>query len=231
MDISTLKKIDVKILILWLGGRLWDHRDLDAFRTESYYGGLGYTIISCPYPFSPKEDLSEYREALLSAKTVISGAIEKREAIAVFTILNWDIIKFIERKKTDKSQFLSHEIIPKDPLLFNYRIVMDGSFWNKKKCKMTPHGKANEFGAIWSYFNGDAQTAGGRRLTDLIARIMGYDLPGEEFPDYNWEDLKKIGQHISRESFNSDEPPSWAIPKYKIGENGRPIFPELLEEE
>lgn len=62
------------------------------------------------------------------------------------------------------------------------------------------------------------------RLIEFMNRVMGVDLPGEDFPNYNFEDLLKIAAHINQENFNFGMPRADAIPKYEIGPNGRPAI-------
>jgi hypothetical protein len=98
-------------------------------------------------------------------------------------------------------------------------------FSRPKDLSLVQEGKA-----LYSYFNHDARSAGCHRLIELMNRIMGADLPGNEFPDFSMADLQKMAKHVNRENFNSFSRREGSIPKYPIGEDGRPLFPVIQVE-
>jgi len=61
------------------------------------------------------------------------------------------------------------------------------------------------------------------RLIEFMNRVIGVDLPGEYFPNYNFNERLKIAAHINQENFNFGAPRVDAIPKYEIV-GGRPAI-------
>jgi hypothetical protein len=239
LRIRTLKKQDFKVIVVWLGSRRWDYLDLNAFRGTGLE--MEHYFLLCQLPFTedrefdfiyPQNSISSlnYLKTLWRSHETIQRLISDATPVAIFTIMSWNEIDFIE--KTDGGAqiitFPAHYDFLNSPFFFDYKIIMDGSRYSIEFKKHSPNRIAMDLGALWSFYNNDAPSSGAERLADLINRIMGYDLPGEEFPNYSPEELRKISKHISRENFNSGLARKESIPKYKIGENGRPIFPDVI---
>lgn len=113
---------------------------------------------------------------------------------------------------------------------FVYPIILGSSREFTQKGEKDPDGhfsrssmRAAEFGATYLPYNYDSPSVSINRLIEFMNRIMGCDLPGREFPDYSFEDLRKMAWHISKEDFNTLGKREDAIPKYPIV-NGRPQF-------
>lgn len=235
MNDSSLKseetkkeKIEVVALPVWLGTRFYDYSDLHAFSQEYSWRG---TFQSYLMEVFPEIDLrSGYGKSYLPRLKKIIGDIEKsvnnsEYQTAIFFILTaraaeskWykPLMKIIKRKVPPQCRI--------------YKIVMGGGF-EDMRCSFEeakpywPHEiRCHQLGAVYSYFNSDAPSNAAHRLVELINRIMGCDLPDKKFPDYSFNDLKKIAWNISRENFNTFGARDGAIPKYKI-KNGRPVFP------
>lgn len=83
--------------------------------------------------------------------------------------------------------------------------------------------RAHELGGVYLPYNHDYPTVSTSRLVEFMDRIIGFDLPGNDFPGYEEEKVQKIAWHINREDFNLGSPRAGAIPKYSII-NGRPVF-------
>lgn len=113
---------------------------------------------------------------------------------------------------------------------FVYSIILGSSRAFYLKGQKDPNGRfskssmrAAELNAIYLPYNYDSPSVSIRRLIEFMNRIMGCDLPGREFPDYSFDDLRKMAWHISKEDFNAWSPREDAIPKYPIV-NGKPQF-------
>lgn len=113
---------------------------------------------------------------------------------------------------------------------FVYPIILGSSREFYLKGEKDPNGhfsrssmRAAELDATYLPYNYDSPSVSIRRLVEFMNRIMGCDLPGGEFPDYSFDELRKIAWHISKEDFNAWFPREDAIPKYPIV-NGKPQF-------
>lgn len=231
MENRSLKREGVGVLNVWLGGRLWDASDLHACRLPSGYS-LGYV-----YPFTGKGDIGKCRQVLQEAGRFIKKrALDENAPLAVFFITTWEVVEFAQKRKLNRMYKpglpLLASLIPKSQLVFNYLIIMDGGkyYSPQETGPYTDNEKmAHKLGGVFLGYNTDAPTACGRRLTEFIDRIMGYDLKIDLFPQYDFETLKKMAWHIKREDFNALSPMAGAIPKYAFDENGRPIFDPRLK--
>lgn len=113
-----------------------------------------------------------------------------------------------------------------------YAIVFGGYFqgdaWRDREVEPYDGGEvcAHEAGCVKLFYNSDAISNGIHRLVEFMNRVMGCDLPDDEFPNYSFEELKKIAWNISRESFNAMSVREGSIPKYPISrETRRPVYP------
>lgn len=236
MENSSLKKADVGVFVVWLGGRLWDASDLHACH---HIPGkfLGYT-----YPFTGKGDVKDCRRLLreadefLADELVSKHILRHNRTLAVFLVTTWEAVEFAQKHKLNQrhkdNRPLMASLIPRSQLVFNYLIIMDGGkyYSPEETGPYTDNDKmAHRLGGVFLGYNTDAPTAGGARLTDFIYRIMGYDLKNDSFPNYDFETLKKMAWHIKKESFNSCSRKEGAIPKYAFDETGKPIFDPRLK--
>lgn len=219
------KKPEVIALPIWLGARLRDNSDLDEFLTLMHYG-RGFTSYKVQ-ELSDIELREHYGKEIQSGLDDLFKGVEsifkKEEAkIAVFYIVTAGVAE------SNWFKILREKISALAPQYCFYTIVVGGGFKSWKENDDSPYDSyelnAHQLDAVHLPFNSDAPTAGMRRLMEMINRVMGADLPGEKFPDYNQDDLRKLAWHISRESFNSFGKKTGAIAKYNIDENGRPIF-------
>lgn len=228
MENRTLKRNEVGILTVWLGGRLWDASDLHAFRPPPADSTM---FVGFQYPFTgTREDVRKCRAVLNRADKHIRGM-----DMAVFVIATWEVIEFALKRRLYQrhkpNRPLMASLLPKSQLVFNYLIIMDGGKYRSRdeQGPYTENEKtAHKVGGVFLSYNTDAPTAGGDRLTEFISRVMGYDLKSNLFPNYDFETLKKMAWHIKRENFNFFSPLKGAIPKYSFDRKGRPIFDPRL---
>lgn len=228
---KEVKKEDIVVLPVWLGARLMDYSDLRGFSTAfwSYGKFQSYGITEARdvdwYTMEKKGYMSELKRVIAEMEAIEKNAIQENKKLAiVFMVTSWSaearwflpFMRVIERKF--KNAFVC-------------KIIMTGGFSNisyskykGEKSQFWPEEqKAHELGAVYSYYNSDAPTAGSHRVVELINRIVGADLLSDNFPDYSFEDLTKIAWNISRESFNAFGAREGSIPKYEIV-GGRPAF-------
>jgi hypothetical protein len=218
MDQKILRD-KVAAMPVLIGNRLFDHRDFEEF-SHHYYAN-GYS----PQFFNYIGGTKEYKLRDILAKA--ADKVEKISAIdnkllAVFPILTLSVVDAPDLVL----DFL--QTIKKIMGIRIYPIVWDGGFemifrefTGDKALKLK---LVAEEHLIYIYFDSDAPTAGAGRLGEFIERIMGDDLGGNYFPDYNPGDVQKISMHINHERFNFWYPAKKSIPKYPI-KDGKPQFP------
>jgi hypothetical protein len=141
--------------------------------------------------------------------------------IAIFTVIDRQTIKLIKIKTP--FYLPDRRKMSNIPNLFTYNIFM-GADWIRgcdqfDKEESEPH----KLDMVLSYYDDDNPTAGGKRLGEFVNRMMGLDLPGDNFPNYSWDDIKKISWHLNRENFNREMPAEGSISKYPIVD-GKPVL-------
>ncbi|MDD3486902.1 MAG: hypothetical protein PHF35_00785 [Candidatus Moranbacteria bacterium] len=221
----TFKKEEVSALPVFIGQRTYDGSDIE----ELMSGFWMYRGFNSFHPQVVSYVGLKKRKGLIRKIGKLKGGLIRRireaeEAVAVFLIMVWSVAQ-----EKDIVQNLVNKIRKRCPAdkTFIYQIVMDYGgaemiFSRPKDLSLVQEGKA-----LYSFFNHDARTAGSHRLIELMNRIMGADLPGDEFPNYPMADLQKMAKHINHENFNSFGRREGSIPKYPIGEDGRPLFPVI----
>ena len=50
--------------------------------------------------------------------------------------------------------------------------------------------RTHELGGVYLPYNSDYPSVSLSRLVEFMNRVMGHDLPGREFPNYNFEELQ-----------------------------------------
>jgi len=227
----VLKK-DIAVLPIWLGCGPPELHPYESFSRA--LSMIGRFSMCRPFVISNAEEMTGAFPYLGKVEIDIKKLFnEIKMSIAVFFVISplvaelvW-LDPFMERLKDYREKHNKRDDI------FLYKIIMGICGFSsepryKTKSNYSDYERRSaEFGGIFSYFNYDAVTVGGSRLVELMNRIIGMDLPGEEFPDYTMEELQAISWNINRESFNSFSRREGAIDKYKIGANGRPIFPNI----
>ena len=210
---------DIAVLPILIGNRLLDRRDFEAF-FEFFRPKKGYHPLCHDYL---GEGFDNFKEIIDRSQNLVEKIISSQEGpLAVFLILTRTAAEEVELVN-----WFVEQVSQKRKNVFIYPLVWDIS--------MNEHffyGGENNFhlyekGRVaYIYFHPDAQTAGGRRVTEFIKRIMGYDLVGQFFPDYPREIIQKIAKQINRENFNTWSRRRDSIPKYPI-RGGKPYFPVL----
>lgn len=115
------------------------------------------------------------------------------------------------------------------PPPFVYKIILGGMPFEKRGPKDPNHRfsrnelRAHQIGGVYLPYNSDYPSVSLSRLVEFMDRVMGSDLPGEEFPNYTEEEIQNMAWHINRENFNLYSTRVGAIPKYPI-DKGRPRF-------
>ena len=149
----------------------------------------------------------------------------ENQRLVTFCVISWEIAK--SKWFYDFQGMLKEGRRPNQRFFRIYKIILE-----KSETELPPadygvnERQALVLDAVYSYFkNSDAEGAACRRVIELMNRIMGADLPGNDFPDYHIRDQARIAWHTNREDFNwgPDNPRKDAIRKYKIID-GRPDF-------
>lgn len=206
-----------------IGNRYYNHRDFEEFSDN--YRANGFIPICCDYYGDEYQNLDNI--FVFVSDQLVRRMEGNPNPFALFLIISWrvagktrKVLKFIKSLK-------------QIPNLHSYTLVwgeggIERFFFGSPGSKLSDYLFERDY-ANYLYFHHDAPTAGARRICEFIQRIMGYDLPGETFPDYCFEDVKKIAFHINHESFNSFSAASDSVPKYNIVD-GRPHFPVISAE-
>lgn len=215
---TVRKKAEMDLVTVMIGDRTYAHEDAFhllmtvPFRLKrSCFRNLYWTFDS-----SVILHRTELAESLEDITSKILGHTQSPSAI--FLILT----RYVARMRSmieDLTRNLRDA--DTDGFCYLYPIVMDGTARRV--------GLVSEDKALFSFYNSDAPSAGCARVAELINRIMGGDLPGEDFPDYPMSSLRRMAAHINWENFNAFSPKEFSLPKYPI-KNGRPYFPVIEAE-
>lgn len=222
---KVILKDNVTVLPIWFGSRLLDDSDLQTLQMF-----LPFPIHNLAIPEAndmKKADPKILRPLADNLRNILDNT---KNPMAVFIITTAQSTKhpWIEQFPQKLTEY-RRQYNKRDDI-FIYKLVWGGWFPDIKSYEREGRfdayeKRAHELGAVYLYFNGDAPTAGSRRLVDFMNRILGNDLPGKEFPCYTPEEVQKIEWNINRENFNGLSVREGSVPKYPIGKNGRPIFP------
>ncbi len=225
------KKPEAVALPIWMGMRLWGNQDLEEFMTQfsCYRQFVSYNVQDLRdvdiMQMHGKKYLGGVKNLFCSVKSILD---EADTTVAIFYIINARVAE------SNWFPILKKLIARYSPNHPRYIIVVDSGFEKNmsrlygETSKNNPYSlseiRSHQLGAIYSFFDSDAPTAGMIRLMEMMNRIMGFDLPERKFPNYNARELRQLAWHVCRENFNNFQSRRGAIPKYKIGENGRPVF-------
>ncbi len=224
---AKIEKETINVLSVLVGNRTFNRDDFWAFSSNFliYYNLRNYNPLlwDCIFYDYLKEEVHNFKKTIKSVQKEIKNTTDYPLAIFVILIRPTaeetkelpDLMKYIKNLKKN---------------IYIYPIIWDRYTKSisdpKKRNKQKEHYLYISEQAVHISFGGGAPSAGARRICEFIQRILGYDLPDKFFPDYSWETIRKMANHINQESFNAFNPPLWAIPKYPI-RNGRPHFPIL----
>lgn len=238
----TLLKSQVATISIWLGQRDLVNQDLETFyHVSSMCRFRPYVCFDIP----DAGGIDDPQALKPIIRDLIPNLDRINQPLAVFAIMTAAVAeKPWSSRFCDAIQAYRWQSRQLDDAAV-YRIIMGGGF---NRGLYGPHGDryhqyyelcdkgeeplfwpeeeiAQELGAFFLFYNSDAPTAGCMRLVDFMRRILGRDLPGVEFPCYSFEEITKIAWNVNRENYNAFGAKPGSIPKYPIGENGRPIFP------
>ena len=230
-DVQEVKeKPEAVALPVWMGMRFWDNSDLREFMSQFSWSRqfVSYNVQElCDVDVRQmygKRYLSGIRNLLREIRQILDSADTK---VAIFYIVNGTVAE------SNWFPILRKLVAKHAPGHSAYTVVFGGSFENmgrlwrdaKKDNPYDPYEiRSHQLGAVYSSFDSDAPTAGMKRLMEMMNRIMGADLPDKKFPNFSEDELRQLAWHVCRENFNSMSVRKGAIPKYQIGENGRPVF-------
>lgn len=223
---ESVPKKTVGVLTLWFGKQMYDDSDYDAFMDASSYMLRGIHLANFHFPDADGiEDITTYRPL---ADDLARELDRLTCPLAVFIIATPEVAE-LRHISHLPAGILGYRIGHGAHPTFVYKIIFGYSFSNRTYQSTDPHFdevelKSRELGGIFVPFNGDYPSVAGRRLCGIMTRLLGHDLPGEQFPNYTPEEVEKIAWHARREDFNAHFPREGAIPKYPIVD-GRPQFP------
>jgi hypothetical protein len=224
-DKEPVLKRKMKIMTLWFGRQKLDDAGYESF-DDRIFGKLREACAENLYvPHAGDADSVEcYRSVF---PEIIKTLKETENPLAVFIIAT---PKVAELGHTDHLPrgLLGYRFANNTYPTFVYKIIYGSgstSLARKGRSYYTREEiRARKLEGIFVSFSSDSPSTSARRLIEIIKRILGYDLPGEEFPNYAPDEVEKIVWNANREDFNSLWSREGAIPKYPIVD-GRPVFP------
>ncbi|MDD5147646.1 MAG: hypothetical protein PHV63_03830 [Candidatus Daviesbacteria bacterium] len=221
---GPILKDQVGIFTMWFGKQMYDNSDYETFlRNRHFY-------LPAPFLadfFVPDADETNNVSSLRPvAKDLAEELASWQNPLAVFIITTPRVAELGYLDRLPQGIF-EYRLTPPRPT-FIYKIIFGWGFSNRTYRDTDPRFREEEIIArnlegVFFSFNGDYPTVCCRRLIEFINRILGYDLPGQEFPNYSPDEVEKIAWNIRREDFNSFSPMTGALPKYPIV-NGKPQF-------
>lgn len=229
MNSTFFGKSNFIVLPVWIGYRLCDYSDLHSFSREMMWAHfMCLNPVMFPEYGSGWHETNQVSHKVEKMSDDICSIAEyyskKRKRLATVFIATGSAVEEVWFPElvyqATKNQNKAYTLIPSSEFNLKCGDQQKESPYSKSELR------AHELGALYLHYNTDAPTAGSRRIIEMINRITGADLQGKRFPDYSFEDLKKMAWHVSRESFNSMGKAQGTIEKYPII-NGRPSFSVL----
>lgn len=224
-DKEPVLKRTMAVLTAWFGKQMYDDSDHEAFMRESSFRLNGVHLATFYIPDADElKDAESYRPIADDLARELDGI---KSPLAVFIIAT---PKAAELRHIDRlpQGILEYRFARHAQPSFVYKIIFGYGFSNPTHKDCGPFTeeeiRSRQLGGVFVPFNGDYPSVAGRRLTEIIGRILGYDLPGEKFPNYTPDEVEKIAWNARRENFNAFSVKEGAIPKYPIVD-GRPVFP------
>lgn len=222
---SPILKRTMGVMTAWFGKQMYDDSDYGAFMRESFFALGGVHLATFHIPDADEvKDRDPYRPV---AADIARELDHIKNPLAVFIIAT---PKAAELRHIDRlpQGILEYRFNRNADPTFVYKIIFGYGFSNPTYKDCDPFTeeeiRSRQFGGVFVPFNGDYPSVAGRRLSEIMGRILGYDLPGDEFPNYTPDEVEKIAWNARRENFNAFSIKEKAIPKYPIID-GRPLFP------
>lgn len=226
-------KDKLAVISFWFGRRLYDYSDLSAY--NSALGMYRAFPLKAQFDVPQIEDIEEegnHSLLTLVGKNLVRELEASRDPLVAFVILPGTLIedprldRFPQnlqeyRKKQGRSDTFIYKLIVGGETYDNLPEGVQGNiserFWKHEL-------QALEHGGIYLCYETDYYTRSSKRILELMNRLVGADLPGEEFPNYSLADAARIAWHVNREDFTLLHSEPDALPKYPIVD-GRPRFP------
>lgn len=223
-----IPKTQMGALPIWLGRRYYTEADIQSFRRLDNLYGL-YPTYLVSFEFLDADRVDKPYPALIPLDKDIRKELGRIiDPLAIFIITSAEVAErpWVQHMSTGLMDVRKEQGL--DQTTFVYSVILGSGF--SQEGKKDPDGhfsrnamRAQELGSVYLPYNTDYPTVSTRRLVEFMNRVLGCDLPGNNFPNYSHEDLMKIAWHISKEDFNSVFPREGAIPKYSIVD-GKPKF-------
>lgn len=118
-----------------------------------------------------------------------------QEPLAVFVITTPEVADELWFP-TIKPQFEEDRYMQGKQDSFMYTIVYGSGGHSQEQAL------AKNLGGVYLRYNSDVPTNYSIRLVEFMNRVMGFNLPGEKFPNCSLEEVRQIAAKIRKESFN-----------------------------
>lgn len=226
---AEISKFDIGVITMWFGTRDLVQDDLATFNFELNFRSFPlYSTFAIPEAAQVK---GEANPAFIPVDKDLRYELEKlrRRPVAIFIIGTGELSEYdwFNQLPQEVTEFRRNQ--GREHSTFVYKVFLDWGF--SLDGVDDPQGRfsrretrAHQLGGVFIPYIHDYRSLGIRRTIEFMHRILGCDLPGEKFPNYPQEDIRKIAWNINREDFNAFTPRVNAIPKYPIV-NGKPQFP------
>lgn len=229
---KEILKHQVSGMVIWLGLRMYDDSDYDAF--EQALAMYSQVNICSTFKLTDADEIKKPSELEPVIKDLTKELNKANGPLAVFIVTTPKVAEYpwLEQLQQGVQEFRQKHN-SEDPTRV-YRIIMGGGVGFSNPGHYTwddliwPYERrSHDLGGVYLNFNGDYPSVCSHKLVEFMNRVLGMDLPIEEFPDYNFDDLKKIAWNIVREDFNVLSRREEAYPKYPIGKDGKPILDHI----
>lgn len=219
-------------LVVWLGLRMYDDSDYEAF--EQACAMYSRVHISSIFKLTDADKIKDPSDLEPVVRDLTRELNKANGPLAVFVVTTPRVAEYPWLNQLQQGVQDFRQKYTREELTRVYRIIMGGGSgfsdsgnyeWDDL---IYPYERrSHDLGSVYLNFNGDYPSIGGHKLVEFMNRVVGMDLPGETFPDYSFDERKKIAWNIVREDFNTFSPRIRALPKYPIGEDGRPILDHI----
>ncbi len=223
-----ISKHDIGAITMWFGSRDLVNDDLATFNFELNFKSFPlYSTFDIP---DASKINSEAYPAFAQVDVDLRRELERAQGpLAIFIITTATVAEYPWLVQLPNGLLDFRRLQGYGHNTFVYKIILDWGF--PQEGPEDPHGhyskeemKAHKLGGVFIGYSHDYRSLGIRRTIEFMNRVLGYDLPGEKFPNYSPEDTRKIAWSLRREDFNVFSPRVGAIPKYPIVD-GKPQFP------
>ena len=228
-----LLKREVEMVTFWLGKRSLAREGFTPDDLARFLGKLyGYAEFSHISQFEIPDIEGGTEVTFFTISEVardLEGVVRRIKGSLAFFIIATPLVaeySWVVGIPQGFKEFCQQQKLPPS---FVYKIILGGMSFEERGPKDPNHRfsrnelRAHQLAGVYLPYDSDYPSVSLRRLVEFMNRVMGFDLPGEEFPNYTEEEIQKMAWHINRENFNLFSTRDGAIPKYPIV-NGRPRF-------